>query len=315
MEVLPRIDLYEEFLKLLNQIPPGKVATCTALAEALGDLLASRAIPEILRELQRRGAPVHRVVHADGTPVLPETVDRLAAEGIPVVDGVVRGLEVRVFRDFESGKPLRNLRNLQVEAASKVVLDDVLDKPVRRVAGVDVSYRGRKAYGACVLWDVEDSVPVDQSTSEVEVRFPYIPTYLSFREGPAMVEAVEPLLGRFDILMVNGHGIAHPYRCGIASHLGVTLDVPSVGIARGLLPGFHVGESAEAGWKPIIYDGKVVGAAVKPSVDAKPMYISPGHKVSLNRAVEIALMCFRGHRLPEPLRLAHNLASRLRKAG
>ena len=313
--MLPRIDLYEELLKLLNQIPPGKVATCTVLADALGDPLASRAIPEMLRELQRRGAPVHRVVHVDGTPVLPEAVDRLADEGIPVVDGVVRGLEVRVFKDFESRKPLRDLRNLQVEVASKVVLEDVLDEPVRRVAGVDVSYRGRKAYGACVLWDVEDSVPVGQSTSEVKVRFPYIPTYLSFREGPAMVEAVKPLLGRFDVLMVNGHGIAHPYRCGIASHLGVTLDVPSVGVARSLLPGFQVGEPVEAGWRPVVHGRTVVGAAVKPSADIKPVYVSPGHKVSLETSLDVALKCFRGHRLPEPLRLAHSLASRLRKAG
>jgi len=313
LEVLPRVDLYQELLELVRQIPPGMVSTPTAVAEALGDTVASRVVPRIVLELPRE-APTHRVVHTDGTPIIPGAEELLRSEGIPVEDGRVVGFEGRIFREFRSDRPLLRLRTVQEEAASRVVLRDLFEKPVRLVAGVDVSYRGRRAYGACVVWSIREDRVVESSSSEVEVNFPYIPTYLSFREAPAMLEAVEPLLGRFDILMVNGHGIAHPRRCGIASHVGVLLDVPSVGVARGLLPGFSLGQPTGGGWTPILFEGAAVGAALETG-GPKPIYVSPGHKVSLEGAVETALRCLRGRRLPEPVRLAHTLASKLRKAG
>jgi len=311
--VLPRVDLYQELLDLVRQIPPGMVSTPTAVAEALGDPIASRVVPRIVLELPRE-APVHRVVHPDGTPITPGAEELLRSEGIRVEGGRVVDLEERTFRSFRSGRILQRLKEIQVEAASKVILEDLHPEPIELVAGVDVSYRDRKAYGACVVWSVREGRVVESSSSEVEVCFPYIPTYLSFREAPAMAEAVRPLLGSFDVLMVNGHGVAHPRMCGIASHLGVLLDVPSMGVARSLLQGFRLGGPTGGGWRPVLLEDVVVGAAVETG-GSKPVYVSPGHMMSLERALETALRCLRGRRLPEPVRLAHALASKLRRAG
>jgi deoxyribonuclease V len=184
------------------------------------------------------------------------------------------------------------------------------------IAGADVAYRrdGRRAWAAVVLVAWPGGVVVESAIVAGAPAFPYVPGYLAFREGPLLLTAFDRLGHRPDLCLFDGHGLAHPRRFGLACHLGVLLDLPSVGCAKSLL----VGDCREPGrargaWTPIRLDGNVVGAAVRTRAGVKPLVVSPGHRLGLRAAVRWALACSR-FRLPEPIRLAEQLANRARKA-
>ncbi len=176
------------------------------------------------------------------------------------------------------------------------------------IAGVDASYKGDTAYAACVVMN-RDLEIVDSASTAVDVRFPYVPGYLSFREAPGLLSAVSKVSG-FDVLMVNGHGIAHPRRCGLASSLGLEVDKPTIGIARRPLVGEV--DKIKGVLTPLIFDGLTVGAEVKRSEGA-PIYVSVGHRIDLESAVRITQETWRRGRLPEPLRSAHHEALAAKK--
>jgi deoxyribonuclease V len=151
--------------------------------------------------------------------------------------------------------------------------------------------------------------------SQVEVQvaaaktcFPYVPTLLSFREIPPAVSAIRKLQTEPDVFMVDGQGFAHPYGLGFASHLGLILDKPTIGVAKSLLCG-KVERTNEEGWKPLRQHENIVGAEVVTKQGTRPVYVSVGHRISLNRAVEIVLECVGNYRLPEPIRRAHVMAN------
>lgn len=179
------------------------------------------------------------------------------------------------------------------------------------VAGLDAAYsrNGATGYGAAVLFSFPDLEQVGEAWAECEVRFPYIPGLFAFREGPALCAALEALDRPPDLILVHGHGTAHPRRCGIASHLGVLLGIPSIGVADHLLVG-DVGEPAteRGAAAPVRVEGEVVGWAVRTRAGVRPVYVSPGHLVGHAAAVELVLAMSRGYRRPEPLRAAHRLA-------
>jgi deoxyribonuclease V len=141
------------------------------------------------------------------------------------------------------------------------------------------------------------------------VTFPYVPGLLAFRELPALLEAIAMLKRAPDVIIVDGHGYAHPRRFGITCHLGVLLDVPTIGCAKSILvgdadpPENHIGAST-----PLIHKGDVVGSALRSKLNTKPLFVSIGHRVSLQSACALVLNCCRGYRLPEPTRLAHQVA-------
>jgi len=147
---------------------------------------------------------------------------------------------------------------------------------------------------------------LETQTLETKVLFPYIPTLFSFREAPVIFQIFKKLERRPDVLFVEGHGIAHPYGLGLASHVGVTLSIPTIGVAKKLLCG-EVGTYSNSR-APIIHQGKPVGFAVMPKRGRNPVYVSVGNLITLKRAVEITLRCMGSHRLPKPLRIAHRLA-------
>ena len=199
---------------------------------------------------------------------------------------------------------------LQLQLAKKVVTETTFDPAaVRTVAGVDVSIRKGVARAAVVVLGLEDLEPVDSALSELPAAFPYIPGLLTFREGPVVLRALERLRLRPDILIFDGQGIAHPQRIGLAAHMGVILDHPSIGCAKSRLTGTHAEPGGAVGdWEPLTDDGEVIGAVVRSRTKVKPLYVSIGHRVDLPTSIDLVLRCTRGYRLPETTRYAHKVA-------
>jgi deoxyribonuclease V len=179
---------------------------------------------------------------------------------------------------------------------------------VRLVAGVDISSSraGSLAAAAVVVLAYPQMTLVEKSLVRQAVDFPYIPGLLSFREAPLILAAWERLDCAPDLVLVDGQGIAHPRRLGLASHLGLLLDLPAIGCAKSLLCGSHGPVGDEAGGYAEITDGdEVIGAALRTKPGVRPLYVSVGHKVDLPTALSWVLRCCRGYRLPEPTRQAH----------
>lgn len=199
-------------------------------------------------------------------------------------------------------------RALQARLAGQVVRRPLLPERVRTVAGLDLSppdAEGRVT-GAAVVLAFPGLEVLEVKRARVPVTFPYIPGLLAFREAPALARALERLTCEPDLLMVDGQGLAHPRRFGIACHIGLLADRPTVGVAKSILVGRHGPLPEEMGaWVPLVDRGEVVGAAVRTRAGVRPVYVSIGHKVDLETAVWAVLACTRGHRVPEPTRLAH----------
>lgn len=198
---------------------------------------------------------------------------------------------------------------IQKRLAPLVVRENQLG-PVRYVAGIDAGFPRETARAAIAVLTYPELEVVETAVAEVPVTFPHVPGLLSFREAPAALAAYARLKTRPDLLIVDGQGIAHRRRFGIASHLGVLLDVPSIGSAKSLLVGRHGELGEERGATAALVDrGEVVGQVVRTRRGVKPLYISIGHRVDLPAAVEMVLACASRYRLPEPQRMAHLAAS------
>jgi len=196
---------------------------------------------------------------------------------------------------------------MQLCLSKQVIRKDMLPKTIRVVAGVDTAYRDDVSMGAAVVLNYNSLSIVESRKARVKTHFPYIPTLLSLREIPPTLQAIKKLKIQPDVFLVDGQGIAHPYRLGFASHLGLVLDKPTIGVAKSRLCG-KVGAFNQEGWAPIIDKHEVIGAAVVRK-GGKPVYVSIGHKVTLKKATDIVMHCTLGHRIPEPIRLAHTLAN------
>jgi deoxyribonuclease V len=188
--------------------------------------------------------------------------------------------------------------------------------PVRVVAGADVSYSRKLGLtvGASVLCRAGDMKATAEGSAVQPTRFPYVPGLLSFREAPVLLEVLGRFAGGFDVLLVDGQGLAHPRRLGLASHLGVLLDVPTVGCAKSRLVGEYEEPGRDRGARTPLTDGaERIGTVLRTRTGAKALFVSVGHRVSLNYAEEMILSTAVKYRLPEPLRRAHNLVTRVRK--
>ena len=299
------MDLFEEIYRIVRQVPRGKVSTYGAVARALGDIRASRAVGVAMNiNPDPEFTPCYRIVNSDGTVGgfsmgVDEKIRRLKEDGIEVVNGRIKNFEQVFFDDFFTRYPLKSLREEQIRLSRRIVIDDSFEKD-EFVAGVDVAYsreNKRLACAACVVMDKNLNV-VEQKWQIDEVNFPYIPTYLAYRELPIITEIIEKLEQKPDILMVDGNGILHPFGMGIASHIGVVMDIPTIGVAKGLL----CGEEKNG---IITINGSLSGYALHHS--KKPIFVSPGHRVSTETALKIVKHFLR-YRLPEPIRHAHILA-------
>ncbi len=196
----------------------------------------------------------------------------------------------------------RRLRGL-VRSDAEVALDGV-----RIVAGVDASYKD-VARAAVVALSFPALEVLETAVAVRDIPFPYVPGLLSFREAPAVLDALAKLRARPDVLIFDGQGLAHPRRLGLASHLGVYLDLPSVGCAKSRLVGRYEEPGPDMGDRaPLVVRGEVVGVALRTKARTNPLFVSVGHKIDLETAVALVLACLRGYRLPEPTRLADRLA-------
>ena len=200
-------------------------------------------------------------------------------------------------------------REIQLDLRDRVSFEPDFGE-VRSVAGVDVGMRGDVAKAAVVVLAYPSLTPVAQSLAEVVASMPYVPGLLSFREAPAILAACEKLDVEPDLFVFDGQGVAHPRRVGIASHLGVILEKPSIGCAKSRLCGTHHEPAREAGSYVYLYDGEdVIGAVLRTRDNVSPVYVSVGHRTDLETALQHVLGCCKGYRLPETTRYAHRAAS------
>ncbi len=183
---------------------------------------------------------------------------------------------------------------------------------VRRVAGVDVGFeqRGTLTRAAVVVLEYPSLQPLESALVREPTRFPYVPGLLSFRELPALLSAIEQLSVLPDLILCDGQGIAHPRRLGIAAHLGLLLNIPTIGVGKTRLIGQHEEPGTEKGaWTPLCDGEEVIGSVLRTRSGVKPLYISPGHRVGFEAARQWVLSCTTRYRLPETTRAAHRLAS------
>jgi deoxyribonuclease V len=180
---------------------------------------------------------------------------------------------------------------------------------IETVAGVDIGYRNDTACAAVVVMSLIDLKILEEALAAKPVQFPYVPGLLSFREGPVIVDALSKLKTAPDLLMIDGHGIAHPRRFGAASHIGVLLDMPSIGCAKTRLVGDYEPPQRCAGSTSLLTDAEeTIGAVVRTRTGVKPVFVSIGHLMDLNDSIRVVVKSCHGYRLPEPLRRADHLS-------
>ena len=267
-------DLYKYLEDLVNQIPPGKVTTFKTLAHALGSKYATRFIAQTVKYLK---APWWRVVNEKGEIRNLEQLIKLRQEGIEISNGRVN-LQKHLFTNFVvKERPLEVLRNLQKKLSEKVIISDTFTE-LNTIGGVDLSYKKDLAVVVYVILDIDLNLLKTYVFRE-KVSFPYIPTFLSFREGEPILKTFDKIQ-KPDLLFVNGQGIAHPVRLGLASYVGVLLDIPTIGVTRKHLYGKIKGNK--------IYDdsNRLIGFVLEKN--GRKIFVSPGHKVSVSTAKKLS---------------------------
>lgn len=207
----------------------------------------------------------------------------------------------------------------QKEIAKLVNVDSQADIPYSVIAGMDVSNTPfdpqQMIYGAAVLIERTTTTVLETATIATKHTFPYISGLLGFREAPILVNIFQQLKIKPDVIFVDGHGISHPRRVGIASHLGVLLDIPTIGVAKSILVGAPQEKLPEAAGSmvPLLWKEQTIGMLLRSKKGCHPLIISAGHQITLAKAVELVMNCLRGYRLPEPTRFAHLAANVCRK--
>ena len=325
-KLLPKIpNMEQELAALVAQVPPGNLTTYGNLAEALGNRIAARWVGHYMLNHDHDGdCGCHRVVRAsgqlgsyiDGGPAAKQR--RLAAEGIEVEEGSVDLNECLLPADcLVSGRPLEVLQQAQ-EALTAMVSLRARKRIPKFVGGVDVSYPtptwGTAGYA---LVELDTGRLVWSTTLGRDVRFPYITSYLAFRELPILLDLLEDVraAGRMTaLLLVDGSGILHQRHAGVASHLGVTASVATIGVTKKLLCGsVDLDRMEPEESRPVMHEGRQIGVALRPTTGSRrPIFISPGHRVNLAFAECVTRRLMLGRRLPEPIYWADRLS---RQAG
>jgi deoxyribonuclease V len=219
---------------------------------------------------------------------------------------------MKIYQHHAWPQTVEEAIKIQENLREKVITEDRFTEPIRYVAGVDMGFEadGTISRAAVAVLSFPDLLVVETALAHRPTSFPYIPGFLSFREIPAVLDALEKIQTAPDMILCDGQGIAHPRRLGIASHLGVILDIPTIGVAKSLLIGKHQ-ELAETrgSWQPLIHKGETIGAVLRTRLGVKPLYISSGYRVSLSTAIDYVMRCTPKYRLPETTRIADKLAS------
>lgn len=204
----------------------------------------------------------------------------------------------------------KGARDIQEILRKRVIIQDRLGK-VQRVAGVDASYPKGKGIitAAAAVLSYPDLILMEHVVNSMKLQFPYIPGLLSFREAPAILSALKKLEEVPDLIICDGQGFAHPRRFGIACHIGVLTGIPSIGVGKTRLIGEHGLVPDEKGdWIPLKYKEETIGAVLRTRRHVKPVYVSSGHKITLETAIFYVMKSLKRYRLPEPIRWAHRIA-------
>ncbi|HXE75262.1 MAG TPA: deoxyribonuclease V [Candidatus Xenobia bacterium] len=187
-------------------------------------------------------------------------------------------------------------------------------RTIRTVAGADIAVDGRAGYAGVIAYRFPDLQEIERQSARLPLAFPYVPGLLAFREGPALLEAFARLRTEPDLLLFDAHGYSHPRRFGLACHLSVVLDKPGIGVAKSLLVGKYQEPADKVGaWSPLVDSGETVGAVLRTRRGVRPIFISIGHRVDLKAAIELALACCDGYRIPKPTREADHFVARLKR--
>ncbi len=198
---------------------------------------------------------------------------------------------------------------------AELIRREPLPSDVRLVGGADLAFSadGRRCLGGVVIYDVQEGRVIEQALAWRQTRFPYVPGLLSFREAPAVLAAIRKLKHIPDVFIFDAQGAAHPRRMGLAAHVGLLMDRPTIGCAKSRLCGTHNDPPARAGGScPLIDREEIIGAVLRTQPGVKPVFVSCGHRVTLDDAVRVVMACVRRYRLPEPTRQAHILVTRHR---
>jgi deoxyribonuclease V len=222
------------------------------------------------------------------------------------------GMKIKLLHPWEVSPK----RAIQIqEALRKKIRLRAPSGPWKRIAAGDVSYSRTddRVFAAFLLFSYPELALLESVSAEGQASFPYVPGLLTFREAPILIEAFSQLPTRPELILFDGQGIAHPRSMGIAVHLGLIFDLPTIGCAKSRLIGAHEEPPARQGsCAPLIEKGETIGMIVRTRTGVKPVYVSPGHKMDLPTSVKIVLSLCRGYRIPEPLRQAHLFVNRLR---
>jgi deoxyribonuclease V len=218
---------------------------------------------------------------------------------------------------MEENKQYKAYYELQKELRNRVVHTDVLPKEIKYIAGTDVAYNDtdNSMIGAVVILNAASLEVIETAHHEMETTFPYVPGLFSFREIPALLEAFKKLKIQPDLIVCDAQGIAHPYGLGMATHLGLELDIPTIGCAKKRLIGEYDKSklpTERGATQSLTFEGKEICAALRTQDDIKPMFVSIGHKISLKTALDWVLKLCPKYRLPETTRQADQLVNRLR---
>jgi deoxyribonuclease V len=204
---------------------------------------------------------------------------------------------------------VKKAHEAQLQLSKQIILEDRLPKKIQFIAGVDTAYFKDLSIGAAAVLDWNSLELVESKTAYCKTRFPYIPTLLSFREIPPTILSIKKLQTKPDVFLIDGQGYAHPYHCGLASHLGIIIGKPTIGVAKSRLFGEVENTEHQKDVAFLKYKGEIIGAAVTTKSGSQPVYVSVGHMVSLETAIRIVKESIRGNRIPEPLLKAHEIAT------
>lgn len=219
---------------------------------------------------------------------------------------------MKIYPHHDWPVTLEAAKAIQENLQNQVITEDQFKEPVQYVAGVDMGFEenGTISRAAVAVLSFPDLQVIETALAYRPTAFPYIPGFLSFREIPVVLDALEKIHTIPDIILCDGQGIAHPRRLGIASHLGLLIDTPTIGVAKSLLIGKHEElPDPKGSWQPLIHRGETIGAVLRTRTGVKPVYVSSGHQVSLPTAIDYVLRCTPKYRLPETTRVADKLAS------
>jgi len=206
----------------------------------------------------------------------------------------------------------------EAKKVQKVLKKKVRITPLRKspeyVAGVDAAFFEDKIIGVACLYRYPEIILIEEAYSLTEVSFPYIPGFLSFREGPAIIKAMSSLKIKPHVILFDGQGIAHPKGLGIAAHIGVLIDIPTIGCAKSRLVGNYREPGLKKGsWSSLRYNGKIIGVVLRTKDNVRPVFVSPGHRIDLKNSIKIILGCTSTYRIPEPLRRADFISKKIKR--